>query len=259
MTFARLGGRAALCGRMGRDRAGRVLSDELAAAGVDTGFVARAGGASGIVVNLETGGETSHLSCEGANADLCDDDARPGMLCSARIVCLNSVFGCGRITERTMRAARAAGCVTAADTTTPPAGASLGDIAPLLSQLDWFLPSISEAAALTGSRDPVRCARAFHGAGVKNVVIKLGADGCFLSTEQLVEQVEGFRVAQVRDLTGCGDSFVAAFLAALADGLPHRECAVRANAAGALTAGRVGSSGAVTAEGLDRFLKLKLS
>lgn len=256
VTFAGLGMRCALCGRVGRDSGASLIESELAAAGVDVSFLARCTfGGSGTVVNLEQGGEASHLYSAGVNLGLCDADVSDALLSGSRIVCLNSIFGCGEIGGRTLGRAKAAGAVTAADTTTPQGGVGYGDIEPILKKLDWFLPSIDEACSITGEHSPERCADVFHGSGVKNVVIKLGAEGCFCSTVELSGRVAGFEAPRAVDLTGCGDSFVAAFLSGLAEGLSHYECALRANAAGAITACRVGSSGAVNRAALEEFLK----
>lgn len=73
--------------------------------------------------------------------------------------------------------------------------------------------------------------------------IKHGADGCQLRGAA-TEQVGGFPTV-ARDTNGCGDAFVAAFLLAMVAGRTPRECAIAANAAGAIAATRPGAAEAL--------------
>ena len=46
--------------------------------------------------------------------------------------------------------------------------------------IDWFMPSIDEAVKISGETDTDRISEVFFERGIKNVVIKMGSDGCFL-------------------------------------------------------------------------------
>ena len=81
--------------------------------------------------------------------------------------------------------------------------------------------------------------------GAKNIVLKMGDQGCYLRTTGFSGIVSGYAVSNVVDTTGCGDNFVAGFISGLAKDLPAVECAHLANAAGAINATRLGSNGAV--------------
>ncbi len=64
-----------------------------------------------------------------------------------------------------------------------------------------------------------------------------------------IEVADGVREVQVRDLTGAGDSFAGAMMAALIGGASLVEATVAANAAGSLAVSRLGAVGAVNADG----------
>jgi len=72
------------------------------------------------------------------------------------------------------------------------------------------------------------------------VVVKLGSKGCAVFESAGEEYVPGFQVDAV-DSTGAGDCFVGAFLVGLRRGMDLAGAARFANAAGALSVGRLGA------------------
>ena len=49
---------------------------------------------------------------------------------------------------------------------------------------DYLMPSYDEAIYVTGEKDPDKIADYFLDAGVKNVVLKLGGEGCFFKNRE---------------------------------------------------------------------------
>jgi sugar/nucleoside kinase (ribokinase family) len=82
--------------------------------------------------------------------------------------------------------------------------------------------------------------RSLLNAGAKDVVLKLGKDGCLIFDEGTVKQIPPFSV-NVVDSTGAGDAFVAAFLQAHLRGWSQIEAAIAANAAGAAAVRTMGA------------------
>jgi len=116
---------------------------------------------------------------------------------------------------------------------------------PCLSYVDYFVPSLAEAQALTGLNDPHDVARALLDRGVGVVGLKMAADGCLVMTragETL--HVPAFEV-KVVDATGAGDAFAAGFIAGVWQGWTLEQTARLANAVGALCVTGVGAAGAV--------------
>jgi sugar/nucleoside kinase (ribokinase family) len=107
-----------------------------------------------------------------------------------------------------------------------------------LPHVDFFFCNSREACFLTGEDDPIEAVRALRTRGAWAVVLKLGADGCWIESADLSEGVPGLP-AEVVDTTGAGDAFAAGFIAAMLrdDGGDHADrlkAACRAgNAAGA--------------------------
>lgn len=75
--------------------------------------------------------------------------------------------------------------------------------------------------------------------GVKLVVVKQGANGCLLVTQNGREQVPGYPVI-VADTVGAGDCFDSAFIYGQVNKMELRQCAELANAMGAASVQKVG-------------------
>ncbi len=86
--------------------------------------------------------------------------------------------------------------------------------ASFIRYVDYFIPSYEEAVALTGKNNPEKMIQYFRNAGAPGVVgIKLGAEGCLISGNDVPEHVSAYPVSRVVDTTGAGDAFVAGFIA----------------------------------------------
>src|SRR5262249_14773517 len=83
----------------------------------------------------------------------------------------------------------------------------------LASQVDILVANGAESCSLTQEHDPRNALRSLLNAGAKDVVLKLGKDGCLIFREGMITRVPAFSVNAV-DSTGAGDAFVAAFLQA---------------------------------------------
>jgi sugar/nucleoside kinase (ribokinase family) len=118
-------------------------------------------------------------------------------------------------------------------------------LGPCLPHVDCFVPSLTEAQALTGLDAPQDVARALLDRGVGTVGLKMGADGCLVVTaagESL--RAPAFEV-DVIDATGAGDAFAAGFIAGVWRGWPLERAARLANAMGALCVTGLGAAGGV--------------
>jgi sugar/nucleoside kinase (ribokinase family) len=124
-----------------------------------------------------------------------------------------------------------------------------------LAQTDFIFPNRDEGRQLTGESEPAAIAARLRGLGVKTVVVKLGAAGCYVESPERSFTSPGFAVQPV-DTTGAGDCFAAGFLAAICRGQPLPLAARHANATGALaTLGLGGADSAPTMAQLEDFLR----
>jgi sugar/nucleoside kinase (ribokinase family) len=139
-----------------------------------------------------------------------------------------------------LRAAKAAGLATSIDTQWDHEGLWMKSLEPCLPHTDLLFVNEDEGRELTGYCSPPEIARHLRGLGAGEVVVKLGAKGCFVS---------GFSMpalpVSVVDTTGAGDCFVGGYLAALHRGMNHREAAAVANRVGALAVQKLGASSAM--------------
>jgi len=108
-------------------------------------------------------------------------------------------------------------------------------------KLAGLIVNETEAEALTGDSDPDAALESLAARMPGGTaVITLGARGAIVAVGRARYRHAGFEVEAV-DTVGCGDAFVGAFVAALAEGLDAAVALARGNAAGALAAMRVGA------------------
>lgn len=100
---------------------------------------------------------------------------------------------------------------------------------------------------MTGKKEPDEIADWFLQQGVKNVVLKLGAQGCFFKNTEERFFTDPFVVSPV-DTTGCGDNFAAAFIHGILKGMTHKECTEFACGAGALNSQGIGAHMVIRSE-----------
>ena len=110
---------------------------------------------------------------------------------------------------------------------------------------DYFLPSEREAVWLTGETgSPEKMAQALHKMGAANCVIKLGAQGCYVSADGIEAHIPAFPCRCV-DTTGAGDTSVGSFLYAKSQGWDTLASAKFACAAGSVAVEHVGANTAI--------------
>ena len=98
---------------------------------------------------------------------------------------------------------------------------------------DYLLPGVKEGKILCGNDDPERIGRFYLDRGARAVIIKTGAEGARVCTREGSFRVRAYPPRQIVDTVGAGDSFTAAFCAALLKGHDletAHEAAVRVSA-----------------------------
>jgi len=215
----------------------------LAGTGVTPHLVGDARRETGRLIALvEASGERSFLTDRGANLALCARDFPDALVAGAATIHLSgySFFAPGPREAVIGLIARAAGRPVGVD----PASAEFLREAGADNFLAWtrgatmLFPNAEEAAVLTGSDDP-ETQGARLAAHYPLVVVKRGAAGC-----EAFAGDRHWRAAapptEVKDSTGAGDAFVAAFLVARLAGRPIERCLAAAAAAGAAATEFVG-------------------
>ncbi|MCM3117047.1 sugar kinase [Neobacillus sp. MER 74] len=129
----------------------------------------------------------------------------------------------------------------------------------LACRSDIVLPGIEEGKLLTGKEDVHEIAAYYHAAGVKTVVIKLGAAGAFTSSQGEQFYTEGFPVKKVVDTVGAGDGFAVGVVSGILECLPLKEAVKRGAAIGALAVMSPGDNdGLPNRDNLEAFIEESL-
>lgn len=254
VAAARLGAAVALVGAVGNDPFGDDALRELESEGVDVSAVARVDAPTGVaLIVVDASGENQIAVASGANAELSGEMARAafaggvaaagdsaGAVASARdnpgVVLIGH-----EVPEAAVVAAAVAAAAAGWRAVLNPAPAR--EIhARVLAAGPILTPNASEAAQLTGERDPEAAARALASRTQAPVLVTLGAGGALLLEDGEVERIPAPQVAAV-DTTGAGDTVNGALAAELAAGRELRDAVGFALAAAALSTRAEGARG----------------
>lgn len=250
VTFSRLGESVKLLARIGNDGFGEFIESILKREEVSTDFIVRDKNLStGIAVGIvHKDGRRCFIVARGANAALNSMDTDTVRPEETSILHVNGYFqipgvehGMEDVLERFMKA----GTVISFDTASwDPSGRWYDSIRHFSRYIDYFFANNAQLSKLTGLDDMQRAAEVLMKDGVKNVIVKLGADGCTTYDASKATHVDGYTVAVV-DTTGAGDSFDAAYLTGVLKGWDTRKCAMFANIVAALNCTKPGATAGV--------------
>ena len=264
-VLARLGARTALCALAGRDLWGDFLISELEKESIDCSGVVRTDAVpTTVAIAMIDENRERHFAVKSGSTwafSLKDIDREK--IRDAGILSLASSFSLkgidGEPTVELLRSAKAAGCLTAVDYNI---GNELRELdrdlaARMLALTDLAMPSLREARMLSWADEETgveEIAERISGMGAKHVVIKLGAQGCYVRSAGPTGSAEGASPGKricgyvpaypacAVDTTGAGDSFVAGFLAAFSRGEDLLSCARTGCAAGSLAVEAIGAN-----------------
>lgn len=232
LAAALLGGDVAMVGAVGDDAWAGPATALLRDAGVQLSALRVVAGATGLaIVAVADSGENAIIVIPGANGTMgaAPVEEAAGTIAGADIVVLQ-----GEIPRDGIERAAAL-----------TAGRLVVNLAPVLEVARWVLEAADplvvnehEAAlvldqlGLPAARDAEAAARALLGAGVRSVVVTLGAEGALVADGDGVAHLPS-PVVRVVDTTGAGDAFVGALAFRLSQGERLREAAAFAARVGA--------------------------
>jgi ribokinase len=247
VACARLGVDSHMIGRIGADSFGDTLRRGLAGYGVDTSGVGIADSApSGVaLITVDDSAENTIVVIPGANGLVDDHDLQRlhAALDTARVLLLQLEVPLAAV----MQAAQAAhqrGITVILDPA--PAQPLPADLYPLVHILT---PNESEAESLVGfavrdAATAARAAQALHQRGIRNALIKMGAQGVYWSQQRNGSAsgrlMQAFPVEAV-DTVAAGDAFNGGVAVALHDGLALEDAIQWGLAAGAISVTRHGA------------------
>lgn len=265
VVLSRLGINAELISKVGNDEAGKQVLQFLKGNGVHAKIKVEDNLETGInIVLVDDEGERRFLTNPtGSLRKLSEEDVIGHLDDAADIVCFASMFVSPmldipamerlfhRIKSKTNR-------ILVADMTTAKNGEMLADIKCLLPYIDYIIPNETEAKRLTGESDVYRNAELFLENGASCVIIKLGARGCLVKTEEQEFIMPAYPKAKAVDTTGAGDSFASGFVWGLLKGMPLKESVRFGCAVASCTVESIGANSAVEtiSEPMKRYMEM---
>ena len=257
---AKLGLRVGILCALGEDAAGDMVVSALERCGVVTDRIVRS-------AEHPTPVTTMFVNDDGTRKSVTNEAHRYNFrperyiprFSDARALLLGSLFRAPfddpEIIRAVLAAAKDAGQTVLADTKLPNfRRLGLDDLTDCLPLVDYVTPNEDEARYYTGKDEPEEMADVLLRFGVRNVVIKLGAKGCFFKSAAGSLRLPAFDVPAA-DATGAGDNFLAGFASELLRGADVLEALRFANACGAICTTAVGAGTALkNREQVLRFL-----
>jgi sugar/nucleoside kinase (ribokinase family) len=248
---ARAGVRAGLCTVLGDDLGSRVVTEHCARRGVDLSPALRVRGRSaGITVVLNFDGDRAFVTHVPADARRGPPEIERWREVLHRTRPRWCYLHAGPGVPAFLREARELGSKIALDI-------SLGDerhrdlVIDCVRLADVFVPNTDELLRLTRT-DAIGPAVSAASAWGTPLVVTRGAAGALVATGDGVTEVAGgVRRVRVRDLTGAGDAFAGALIAALVRGAPLTRAVVAAHTAGSEAVARLGAVGEVEVAGIS--------
>ncbi len=261
VDLAKMGVRVAISGRVGRDIFGRIVTDLLREAGVDTRSVTMSSAAETsqtLIVNVQ-GQDRRFIHTFGANREYSAADLPTELPPGCKVLYVGGYLVMPALRQQELvpvfRSAREQGIKVVLDIVVPAPGEYLGQLDQLLPYVDVFLPNHQEAELITGEKDPLRQAEFFHRLGAAIAIVTMGGDGAVLVQKDLRLRSGVFNVTYV-DGSGGGDAFDAGYIVGLLRGLGPEDCLRYASALGASCVRAVGTTpGVFTRAECEAFLR----
>lgn len=252
MVAARLGVKTALAGSVGDDFMGRVVRLGLEEQGIDVALVRMMDGypTSATVLTIDSEGRRPNFHALGAGLFAPTDAAVIAAAGKAAVLHYAGIGGPkldGGAGLAVVQAAKAGGATVTCDLISPQSTA-LAELQRLLPHVDYFMPSVSEAFALSKTDSLDAAADVFLGLGAGAVIIKNGGAGSYVALRDSRTALGAYAITPV-DTTSCGDSYCAGFIAGLSRGLSPLDACRFATAVAALVAQGLATLGKLTSYG----------
>ena len=227
--LAKLGRSVAMLSKVGDDAFGRLLTDTIAKAGASVeAIVVSPTNLTGVaVVTLDAEGDRDFLFYRQDCADVnyAPADVRADLIREARILHVNSLVLASPVSasaqRHAMALAQAAGVLISVDPNLRPLlwksrEAMIAAAREVVAVANILKIGEDELQIITGIADTEAALATLWHDGLRVAAITRGASGATILTGTARASVRGIAV-KVVDTTGCGDSFMAAFLTGLLD------------------------------------------
>lgn len=258
--LAMLGSSPALAACIGTDMNGVILKNTLKEMKVDISLIREkddiATGTALVLVGED--GERHSFSVRGAQSTLTRTDIPWELPEECRAVSLASLFSMTELERDGMleylQMLKKNEKLVFADLANDKLGQGFSGIKAFLPYIDYFLPSLYDVLPMTQTETAPDAAHVFRARGVKHVIIKCGARGCYCSSESYEGWIPAIPVTPV-DTTGAGDCMCAVFIQRILQGdTVEAACRYACAAASCSTLFAGASSAQLTDESIREYL-----
>ncbi|MFL5342058.1 MAG: carbohydrate kinase family protein [Gemmataceae bacterium] len=261
VDLAKMGVRSAVVGRVGGDLFGRIVTDMLREANVDTAALRAVPGedtSQTLIVNV-AGQDRRFIHTFGANSGMRAADIPRDRLAKSTVLYLGGFLLMTGVTGAELADvfanARRLGVKTVLDVVTPPGLDYRKQLEAVLPQTDVFHANTDEAKLILREGDMLRQAELFHALGAKTAVVTHGGAGAVLVADGRRLRSGAYPVEFV-DGTGGGDAFDAGYIYGLLQGLGPEDCLRYASALGASCVRAIGTTpGVFTRPECEAFMR----
>jgi sugar/nucleoside kinase (ribokinase family) len=224
--IAKLGLKAVVAGKAGKDTFGDLIIGTLAASGVNTDYIkSDASVKTGITVALNKIDDRAMLTYTGTIDEVGIEDVSLELLSSARHFHISSYFLMKKIQPHypdIIKILKGNGTTISLDTNWDPEESWKSGIWDILPYVDIFFPNENEAKAITGMNDTGKALKILGGF-VPVIAVKKGMEGAV--TYAGANSFHAPSVSTVKiDAVGAGDSFNGGFIYGFLNGMNLETC-----------------------------------
>lgn len=235
IILSRLGKNVGLIGHVGKDLLGRCIINTCQENAIDHSGLIKDSTVNtriNVVLIKEDGQRHFIKTMNNSFRSFRKDEIDYQLIKNAKAVSLASLFS-SKLSDKEviysiLKMAKDNNAITFADTVPFNVEKPLDFLKEALPYVDFMLPNIEEAQLLTGKKKVEEMAEILLDYGVKNVIIKMGKEGCFIKNQGEEMFIPSIK-AKTIDTTGAGDNFVAGFIASVLDGKDIKACGQYAN------------------------------
>ena len=245
-SVAKMGHPSGIIGCVGKDAFGECVTTRMAEDGVDLTFVSVDESVStgcAFVMYWDNGERTFifHIGNAAAGRAVCPKEVPKADFFHIMGCSVMSSEAFGKEIVKTMHAFREKGAKISFDPNIRPE--MMGNAAlihEVLSVTNVLMPGVEELLSLYQKKTVEEAVdAAFQNENLELIALKNGSKGCRIFTRERSFS-QGIYPVEVKDATGAGDSFDAAFLCGLTDGKSLEDCAKEASAAAAINTAAFG-------------------
>ena len=258
VAIARLGGNCGFIGAIGEDDYGKFLLDDFKAENVDTSMtIIKEGKATPVNFIMVVKGEKSIVqSPKMQTTRLLAEELNETYINKAKV--LHTTLIHQDIAEKAINIAKENNVKVSIDLEPQIALRGWNKLQNILLKADVIMPNKEGAKMITGCSTPELAARFLIKKGIPLVIITMGKNGCLVTTKNFQKIFPAYKIDNVVDTTGAGDTFSGAFsMGYWIKEWPLEKACRYANAAAGLKVMKLGArTGMPREDELREFLKI---